>query len=286
MKPFYGIDRTKDKKNSVRDDRCFIAASTSASVESAVDQAVDRAATQMGRAKLPVALRVIRAAAGWTAAIMGISILRSLGEVTFEDILERVPVVFWLMVIGAAVWLVLALMGYALRRSVESTEEYTAAVKRLETGVESAYRELGVPRDAKDVDIICIRHRWKNGKMKPAAHGLETSERTNESLKVYVRDGSLCLADTKHRYEIPLSELKCLHVVKKHLYSQGWNKPEDYDMGFYKPYKLTMDNYNRIHMKRYGILELEHAGESWGIWLPPYELNYISALTGMTITGE
>lgn len=286
MKPFYGIDRTENKKNTFHEGDCFIAASTSRAVSSAMERAAEGAAVQLRKSKLPAPLGWARTVCGWAAVLLLFSIVRALRSVTLLEGYENAPAIFWLMGICAAVWLVLTAIGAVIRKNVQATEDFTVAVKRAEDQVNAAFRELGVPADAKDVDVIAISHRWKNGKLKPVAYGLETSERTTEPFKVYRREDRLCFATPEKRYEFRLSELEVLRSVKKHLYSKGWNKEEDFDEGFYKPYKLTMDDYRRIHMRSYGLLELEHEGVRWAIWLPPYELNYISALTGLKIVEE
>lgn len=286
MKPFYGIDRTENKKNTFHEGDCFIAASTSRAVSSAMERAAEGAAVQLRKSKLPAPLGWARTVCGWAAVLLLFSIVRALRNVTLLEGYENAPAIFWLMGICAAVWLVLTAIGAVIRKNVQATEDFTVAVKRAEDQVNAAFRELGVPADAKDVDVIAISHRWKNGKLKPVAYGLETSERTTEPFKVYRREDRLCFATPEKRYEFRLSELEVLRSVKKHLYSKGWNKEEDFDEGFYKPYKLTMDDYRRIHMRSYGLLELEHEGVRWAIWLPPYELNYISALTGLKIVEE
>ena len=286
MKPFYGIDRTENRKNTFREGDCFIAASTSRAVSSAMERAAEGAAVQLRKSKLPFPLGGIRTVCGWAAALLLFSIIRALRSVTLLEGYENAPFLFWLTGICGAVWLVLTIIGAVIRKNVQATEDFTVAVKRMEDQVDVAFRELGVPGDAKDVDVIAISHRWKNGKLKPVAYGLETSERTTEPFKVFLREDRLCFATPEHRYEFRLSELQVLRSVKKHIYSKGWNKEEDYDEGFYKPYKLTVDNYGRIHMRSYGLLELEHEGIRWAIWLPPYELNYICALTGLKIVEE
>lgn len=286
MKPFYGIDRTENRKNTFREGDCFIAASTSRAVSSAMERAAEGAAVQLRKSKLPFPLGGIRTVCGWAAALLLFSIIRALRSVTLLEGYENAPFLFWLTGICGAVWLVLTVIGAVIRKNVQATEDFTVAVKRMEDQMDAAFRELGVPADAKDVDVIAISHRWKNGKLKPVAYGLETSERTTEPFKVFLREDRLCFATPEHRYEFDRAELQVLRSVKKHIYSKGWNKEEDYDEGFYKPYKLTVDNYGRIHMRSYGLLELEHEGIRWAIWLPPYELNYISALTGLKIVEE
>ena len=286
MKPFYGIDRTENRKNTFREGDCFIAASTSRAVSSAMERAAEGAAVQLRKSKLPFPLGGIRTVCGWAAALLLFSIIRALRSVTLLEGYENAPFLFWLTGICGAVWLVLTIIGAVIRKNVQATEDFTVAVKRMEDQVDVAFRELGVPADAKDVDVIAISHRWKNGKLKPVAYGLETSERTTEPFKVFLRENRLCFATPENRYEFDRAELQVLRSVKKHIYSKGWNKEEDYDEGFYKPYKLAVDNYGRIHMRNYGLLELEHEGIRWAIWLPPYELNYISALTGLKIVEE
>ena len=286
MKPFYGIDRTENKKNTIREGGCFIAAGISGITGSVVEQAAKSADGQNTRAGLPKPLGFVRNSCGFLAFILFFSLIRSARKVTFAQACENAPWVFWILGVCAAVWAVLSVIAAVIGKNVRATDEYAMAQRRLEGALQSAYRELGVPQDAKDVDVIAISHKWKNGKMKPVAYGLEISERYNISFKVFRREDKLCLVDLEHRYELPLSELRCLRSVKKHIYSKGWNKAEQYDVGYYKPYKLTTDNYGRIHMNRYGLLELHHNGEDWAVWLPPYELNYISALTGLPITQE
>ena len=113
---------------------------------------------------------------------------------------------------------------------------------------------------------------------------METTPYTNMAMRVFRREDMLCLADQQCRYELPIAQMRCLRRVKKPLMIRGWNKDEPIKSEFYKPYKLTVDGYDRIHTKAYGLLELEHQGTEWAVWLPPYELNYISALTGLAIT--
>lgn len=284
MKPFYGIDRTTVKNNSFHEGGCFIAASVSNVVSGALEKAARESVMADDRAKLPLPLGCLHQGAGVFALLLFGGVIRGVSTVTFAQAYANAPWIFWLLGISAAVWLVLTIAARMVRKKAEGTGEFGIAKKRLDSAVDAAFRELGVPQNVKDVDIICIRFKWKDGKMKPVANGVEISEYTSEPFKVWMREDTLCLANVEHRYEISRQELKCLRVVKKHLYFQGWNKPEAPNQGFYKPYKLTVDKYERIHMKRYGILELEHEGEGWAIWLPPYELNYISALTGLEIT--
>lgn len=283
MKPFFGIDRTENKKNMERNSACFLAASVSEPVRRSMVQAVERSEQQISRAKLPAPLRLIQGACGFVFTLLFIVIIRTLGTITIAQAYENAPFFFWILGGCGAVWAVLAAAGSMVHRKVSAEEDYAIADLRLGKAVEAAYVELGVPQNAKDVDVIAITHRWKNGKMKIHTKGMEMSPYTNVPFKVFVKDNKLCFADLSDRYEISLDQLKTLRSVKKPVTPVGWNKDEAPNEGFYKSYKLGVDQYNRIHMKRHGLLEFRHNGEDWAVWLPPYELNYIAALTGLTV---
>ena len=171
-------------------------------------------------------------------------------------------------------------------KAVMAAEDFSQSTRRLESEIDRVFRELQVPDDAKEVDVVQLTYRWKNGTVKISTTGSETTPYTNVSLRVFRREDVLCLADLENRYELPIAAMRRLKMVKKPLVIQGWNKEERLNDPFYKPYKLTMDNYERVHTKSYGLLELNHDGVDWALWLPPYELNYISALTGLPITEE
>ena len=184
------------------------------------------------------------------------------------------------------IWLLLAVISNRKAKSVMEGEEFAQSTRRLDAEIDRVFRELQVPEDAKKVDVVQLTYRWKNGTVKISTTGSETTPYTNVSLRVFRREDVLCLADLENRYELPISAMRRLKLVKKPLVIQGWNKEEKLNDPFYKPYKLTMDNYERVHTKSYGLLELNHDGVDWALWLPPYELNYISALTGLPITEE
>lgn len=286
MKPFYGIDRTVDKKNTVPEGGCFIAATVSQFTQQSYEQAVNTAAEQSKRTRLPGLLHWTRIICTFMGTILFLSFLRALGDVTLAEAYENAPFLFWLLGICALGSIVLTVLAKGKEKAVRAGEEFTRSARRLEAETDRAFRELQVPETAKEVDVVRISHRWKDGKLKVNTQGGETTPYTNVPLRVFRREEVLCLADATHRYEIPLCELRRLRRVKKPLVLQGWNKDESTKAEFYKPYKLTVDEYGRVRTRAYGLLELNHAGTDWALWLPPYELNYISALTGLPITEE
>lgn len=286
MKPFYGIDRTTLKKNIFHEGDCFVAATVSDMTRQSYERAIQTAAKQLESTRLNPVLRFLNTVCKWTALMIFIGIIRALGDVTMAQAFENVPGLFYAMGGCAVVWLLLAVISNRKAKSVMEGEEFAQSTRRLDAEIDRVFRELQVPEDAKKVDVVQLTYRWKNGTVKISTTGSETTPYTNVSLRVFRREDVLCLADLENRYELPISALRRLKKVKKPLVIQGWNKEEKLSDPFYKPYKLTMDSYGRVHTKAYGLLELTHEGVDWAVWLPPYELNYISALTGLPITEE
>ena len=286
MKPFYGIDRTTLKKNIFHEGDCFIAATVSDMTRQSYERALQSAAKELEATKLNPVLRGLKTVCSWITLIVFIGTIRALRNVTIAEAFENAPFIFWLMGGCGMVWLVLTYLTNRKAKAVMAGEDFNMSTRRLESEIDRVFRELQVPEDAKEVDVVQLTYRWKNGTVKISTTGSETTPYTNVSLRVFRREDVLCLADLENRYELPISAMRRLKMVKKPLVIQGWNKEEKLNDPFYKPYKLTMDNYERVHTKSYGLLELNHDGVDWALWLPPYELNYISALTGLPITEE
>ena len=286
MKPFYGIDRTTLKKNIFHEGDCFIAATVSDMTRQSYERALQSAAKELEATKLNPLLRGLKTVCSWITLIVFLSTIRALRNVTMAEAFENAPFIFWLMGGCGVVWLVLTILTNRKAKNVMEGEGFGQSTRRLEGEIDRVFRELQVPEDAKQVDVVQLTFRWKNGTVKISTTGSETSPYTNVSLRVFRREDVLCLADLENRYELPIAAMRRLKMVKKPLVIQGWNKEEKLNDPFYKPYKLTMDNYERVHTKSYGLLELNHDGVDWALWLPPYELNYISALTGLPITEE
>ena len=286
MKPLYGIDRTTLKKNTFHEGDCFIAATVSDMTRQSYERALQSAAKELEATKLNPLLRGLKTVCSWITLIVFLSTIRALRNVTIAEAFENAPFIFWLMGGCGIVWLVLTILTNRKAKTVMAGEDFNMSTRRLEGEIDRVFRELQVPEDAKQVDVVQLTYRWKNGTVKISTTGSETTPYTNVSLRVFRREDVLCLADLENRYELPISAMRRLKMVKKPLVIQGWNKEEKLNDPFYKPYKLTMDNYERVHTKSYGLLELNHDGVDWALWLPPYELNYISALTGLPITEE
>ncbi len=281
MKPFLGIDLTQDKSNTQLNGDCFIAAKPSLALTQALEASMEKADATENKTKLPLALRIIQYACGIVAVLLFGGVLRSLSEVSLTEAYGNASVLFWIMGGCFVVWLALWLAAKLKERSVLQTEETAHLESNLESISKSIYTELRVPEEARFVDVLSFLYKEKNGEIKVAEKGMQFSRYFNPEFKIFLEGDRLCLVNLEAKYAFPLSSLRAIRTVNKGIQIPTWNKNEAHNKGRYAKYKMSVDNYGCLHTKPYYILELEYEGESWGIWLPCYELPVFEAHTGL-----
>lgn len=286
MKPFYAIDITEDKKSEQLNGQEFVIATVSSAKAQMLSSAAENMTSLVDKAKLPLPLRIIQTVCGFAALLVAVGIMRGLGEVTIAQAYENAGWLFWMAGVCAIVWLVLFLMARKQQSQVLESDETRRTTTGLETLADGIYTDLNVPKNAPDTDILFFRYKLKDGEPDPKTTGMDTAPYNPMEFKAFVQDGNLCLANLENKYGFPLSELRRIRTVKKHICMVDWNKETEPTKEPYKQYKMSTDNYSRVHMKTYYILELEHSGETWGIWFPCYELPIFQALTGLTAEAE
>lgn len=206
MKPFWGIDTSENKKNQTRNGREFASASVSAVQTRALEQAADNAVKMDNQSKLPLPLRIIHTGAGMLALLMFVSLLRAFSEVSIAEAYRNAPGIFWVAGGSALVWLILTPISRVRRKKVLDSEENAYAVSRLDSVVDNIHTELGVPQDAKDVDILAFAYKLKKGEPAPIARGMDTAAYSHVEFKLFVQDGKLCLADWEEQVCLPPGE--------------------------------------------------------------------------------
>ena len=284
MRPFAGIDITENRKNEQPDLGNFITATASSSSRTALERTSDAAEAVIDDSKLPLPLRVLRVICGFAGGIIAVSIINVWAEDDTSSLIQVCQSVSWLFWLGAGclvVWAVLKVLGIVRERNVLSDEEKTRSFTRLDTAMDAVYRELGVPDDAPAVDILVLTYKQKDGQPVPKTTGMNLTAWFNIENRAFVENDRLCLTDLESRFEFPLAELRRIRTVRKNISIPVWNKETAPDEDIYKPYKLSVDGYECIHFKPYHILELEHEGETWGIYFPCYELPVFEELTGL-----
>lgn len=270
MKPFLGIDLTTDKKNEQFNGNEFLVQTPSAALSQSLEVSSEKAEKTVEKAKLPLLFRIVQYICGFGALIIVSGILKA--DVSLAEGYQNAPGLYWAAGICAVVWLILWTWSKQKSKMVLETDESTQTFSHLDGVANAVYKELSVPDDAKEVDVLFFYYKVKDGSLKVCEKGMQVTQYFNPIFKIFSDAENLYLANLEGKYAFPLSSILSIRTVKKHIRIAGWNKEEKFNKGIYKQYKLTSDNYGCIHCKYYHILELNHNGETWGIYIPCYEL--------------
>lgn len=270
MKPFLGIDLTENKKNDSINGSEFLVKTPSDALTNTLEASSEKAEKTVEAAKLPLPFRIAQYVCGIAALLIAGSILKS--DVSLTEGYHNAPWLFWATGICAIIWLILWLWSKHKAKAVLETDESAQTFSHMEGTASAIYQELSVPDDAKDVDVLLFFYKIKEGEIKVQTKNMQVFQYFNPEFKIFADDENLYLANLEGKYAFPLSSIVKIHTVKKHIRIAGWNKDENFNKGIYKQYKLTTDNYGCVHCKQYHILELNHQGESYGIYFPSYEL--------------
>ena len=268
MKPFLGVDLTTDKKNEQFNGSEFLVQKTSERLSEALAASSEKAEQTIEESKLPLPLRIGQYVCGLAALIIISGMLKS--GTSFAQGYQNAPALYWAAGICAVVWLILWLCSKQKSKAVLETDESAQTFAYLDGVTDAVYAELKVPADAESVDVLGFFYKVKDGDIRVCEKGV--AQYLNPEFRVFADSENLYLVDLDGKYAFPLSSVVQMHTINKHIRIAGWNKEEKFNKGIYKQYKLTTDKYGCIHCKYYHILEINHNNESWGIYIPCYEL--------------
>ncbi|MBQ9806892.1 MAG: hypothetical protein IJW49_10370 [Clostridia bacterium] len=281
MKPIFAIDISTDKKNEQWNSDSFIAASTKSNKQETLRQHLEEAEKSLDAAKLPLPLRIIRTVCGYLFLVILLGIIRALRDVGLQQGYQNAPWLFWLGGASLLTYAVLQILGQKRTNRVMGATDTRGLLRDIEQATDEIYRDLQVPQDAIDADILTFHYKIKKGNPVAKAVGF-TTEYVNTEVKMFVKDGCFCIADNEHRYDFPLESFKRIRIVKKRITMPFWNKETDFDQEPYKRYNITANNMGMLLIKPYYVLELEHDGEAYGIYFPPYERPAFERLLNMS----
>ena len=275
MKPFLGIDLTTNKNNEELNGTEFLVACPSAALRESFNRSSDKVEEKVEQSKLPLVLRIIQWLCGFGGVLVFFSVLGALiGEeaISFEQAYQNAPGLFWFCGLALAIWFILKVAGTIKQNKVLGADESVQTLSNLEGNCNAIYAELEVPSDAEEINVLMFFYKIKNGKIKVCEKGMQIAPYFNPVFKIFGGSEHLYLANLDGKYAFPRSSIVTLHTVKKGIRILSWNKEEPMDQEPYKQFKLTVDQYECVHCKQYHILEINHNGESIGIYIPNYEL--------------
>lgn len=169
------------------------------------------------------------------------------------------------------------------RKKRGTTREANALRESAERHSEEVRRELGVPANALQTDILSYTFQIRNGKEKRAS--IRFADYSLLDTLVFYENGMLCIFDWSELYGIPVSEIAAIRQNDKRVSIMGWNKlvrPED---PVFKPYRLFVNGYGNVFVPSCAVT-VRHGGEEYEILFPAYEADKICMLCGIPLTAN
>ena len=284
MKPFLGIDLTNRNNEPPANGAEFLVAKPSTAMAQTLNTSAEKASQTVTKATLPLPLRICQLVAGGAAALIALGIFKGLlgsDSISIAQSYQNAPWLFWVCAGCLIVWAALRLIGHRKAKAVLESDEGVHDLSHLETTCAGVYAELAVPSDANDVDILAFYYKVKDGEVRACEKPMQLYSHRNPSFKAFSDGENLYLANLKGKCCFPLQSLQAIRRQNTKVRVPDWNKESAPTEGIYKQYKMHTDQFGCVHIKPYYILELEHGGETWGIYFPCYELPVFEALTGL-----
>ncbi len=249
------------------------------------DRLIEKGEAQQEKASLPLWLQIVKLIMQFLmiVTIGGFlsGVIKALGNgKTFAEVLNNG---WWILMVGGISAIVFLTLHFFEKKKVKTVVE-SEELEILENHSKGLHFEimesLKVPQDAPQVDFFAHPYKLsRNGKKKNAG-GM--SAYVNLYLYAYREEDRLCIADMGTVYAVPLAGLKGIVKIEKTATFSSWNKEEPYNKGAYKKYKITVNNYGTLFVKPYYSLQFIADGEEFELLFPPYELETLEKLTGLT----
>lgn len=284
MKPLFAIDITNDKKNEAVNGEEFITKTASENIADSLEENQDELQATIKKSQ-PLWLTITKFVFLMYALIVASGILRA--DIDFKQAFQNAPILIISGFLSFVAWLILFAFSKIKEKKVLKESNVEKQIEDICKDIKIIFEELGVPSDAKDVDVLMFRYKVKDDEIKPYL-GMGNAPFINFEFKAYTDGKRLHLADTNNVYSLDLDELRQITKVNKRIVVIGWNKEESPKKGEYKEYKISVNDgaANTVSYKPYYILEGVHNGEAYGIYFPCYELTTFERLTGLRAKAD
>lgn len=284
MKPFLGIDQTADRNNDITNREEFLVAKPNSITSDAFERSVENASQIIEQSKLPLPLRIAQGVCGIAGIMLLAGILNAFSRyrdssISPSEAYRNAPWLFWLCGGCLLLWAICKILAVKKSNDVLSTDESSYTLAKFDSACDAVFDELAVPHDAKEVDILCLYYKEKNGNIN--IRNKYDAYYINSVFKIFTEQDMLYLADIEGKYAFPLSKFTAIHTVKRYFTLMSWNKEEKFNKGYYKQFKLSMDNGGDIICRSYCIAEFDRNGTTWGIYFPCYELPIFEELLNL-----
>ena len=170
--------------------------------------------------------------------------------------------------------------GKARARKMENDPAIKNKSNELEIEIAMMMHEMGVPASARSTDVLVFNYKVKDGEVQPVSPMMLPSVFMNFECKAYTEGDTVYLADSDSVYSFEKSDIKRLLRVDKSITVYSWNKQEEPTDPKYAAFGLSVNKMGMVTVPYYYVLEVEHDGETFGLYLPGYEGEMLRDLLG------
>lgn len=233
------------------------------------------------KAELPLWVKIIMYACIYIGLLGFVAIVRNEDAFTVDKTATIIGLVVCgvLLLVALFIWL----LGKSKSKEAVKSEEFQEVEKKTNELIEESFESLGVPKEYKTVDVFVFPYKLKKGKVKRA---VPFADYINASVRLFVEEGKLCLADLSLVVGIPLENIERIVKVDKRATSLGWTKEEGYNEGVYKQYKIRVNSYGTLFIKPYYKIEFSVEAQPFELIVPCYDIQPFVELTGLTPVEE
>ena len=280
MKPLFAIDVTTYKDNKIQNGSEFITRFTALKDHPEKKERVFRTKTYTEK-KAPLTLRLFNWLMALAVLIFGAITVYNGVLLGFVNYYAESSLIVWLCLGAFIAWGITGIICLIIRKRAKDDISKAEARRRAAINVvDNVYAKNGVPVNAIETDVLSFKYKLVNGVPNLVIPSSQYTDYMNVSMRAFVKDGKLCLADLVNTYAIPLSEIKHITKINKPATFPYWNKEDRPTDAKYSSYNIKY-HYGKFKIDSYCLLTIVRGNVKHGIFFPIYELPTFEALTGL-----
>ena len=281
MKPIFCTDITVNKHNTTINGTEFITSSVPEEKRADLDARADELQRLINQAKTPGWMITLRSVAGFGSLVMAMKLFQIAMEKGFSALFAADQIMGTSICLGAgALWFYLDRQGKMKVKRMENNPELKAKNNALEIEIAMVMHEMGVPANAKAMDVLVFNYKTKDGKVEPVSPAMLPQIYMNFECKAFASGDSISIADSENVYTFNKSDIKMLRVVDAKSTVYSWNKQEEPTSSKYAMYGVSLNKMGMATTSSYYIVEIEKDGEAFGLYVPSYEAEILREVFG------
>lgn len=274
MKNIFAMDLMKehDDEDILFDGRKFITVETDSALLEESKKIMDAMEEDLNPSKK---IKILKSILGWIAFITGIFLFCNLNLFSMKNLFVKELPLKICFLFCLILWISFNKMIITKSKKIVESQEYKKKIDRLNDIIFGIKKQLQIPEDAVQIDILTYPYKIENGKEKINILGYD-----NFPCYLYKKDGCLCIAGVEFRVSLPLENIDKVYKVNKKIPFTDWNKDKPYNDKEYKKYKIICNNIGIYFCKPYYVLRLKDSEEDYEMFIMPYDLDaYLDLLS-------